>query len=52
MAAVQKNPWVRSGLVLRLAGEIYASKQCFSGDREAVRKQAIEFAIEKIVQLI
>ena len=35
-----------------LAGEIYASKQCFAGDREAVRKQAIEFAIEKIVQLI
>jgi nicotinamide-nucleotide amidase len=34
------------------AGEIYASKQCFAGDREAVRKQAIEFAIEKIVQLI
>lgn len=35
-----------------LAGEIYASKQCFAGDREAVRKQAIEFAIEKILQLI
>lgn len=35
-----------------LAGEIYTSLQCFAGDREAVRKQAIEFAIEKVVQLI
>jgi nicotinamide-nucleotide amidase len=34
------------------AGDVYTSLQCFVGDREAVRKQAIEFAIEKIVQLI
>ena len=35
-----------------LPGQVSTVKQCFVGDREAIRKQAIEFAIEIVVQLL
>jgi len=35
-----------------LPGQVSTVQRCFVGDREAIRKQAIEFAIETVVQLL
>ena len=51
MAAVKRSPWGRSGSLLPAArGEGITRRECFSGDRDAVRRQATAYALQTLWQ--
>lgn len=51
MAAVKKSPWVPYGSPLPAAsGEGVTRRECFSGDRDAVRRQATVYALQTLWQ--